>query len=125
MPKRSLSTFAIGARQFVVHDAFEITVCAAGSKTESLTPMQIMASASPLGAEMIDPLGAAAEVAGRLLARGEEPGRLDHDVDAVVAPRDLGRVHHLELVDLLAVDREAAVGRLDLVGAACRRRSRA
>ena len=31
------------------------------------------------------------EVAGRLLAGGEEAGGLDHDVDAVVAPRDLGR----------------------------------
>jgi len=31
MPKRSSSTFAIGAKQFVVHEAFEITVCAAGS----------------------------------------------------------------------------------------------
>ena len=29
-PKVSLSTFAIGARQLVVHDAFEITVCADG-----------------------------------------------------------------------------------------------
>ena len=73
--------------------------------------MQIVASASPLGAEMITRSDAAAEVAGRLLAGGEEAGRLDHDVDAVVAPRDLGRVHHLELVDLVAVDREAVVGR--------------
>ena len=30
MPKVSLSTLASGARQFVVHDAFEITVCALG-----------------------------------------------------------------------------------------------
>ena len=52
MPNASLSTFAIGARQLVVHDAFEITVCAVGSNTSSFTPMQIMASASPLGAEM-------------------------------------------------------------------------
>ena len=95
----------------MVHDAFEITVCATASKTASFTPMQIVASASPLGAEMITRSHAAAEVAGRLLACGEEPGRLDHDVDAVVAPRDLGRIHHLELVDLVAVDREAVVGR--------------
>src|SRR5919205_1038814 len=49
IPKRSLRTLAIGARQFVVHDALEITVCWAASKTWSLTPMQIMASASADG----------------------------------------------------------------------------
>ena len=111
MPNVSFSTLAIGARQFVVHDAFEITVCAAASKTSSFTPMQIIASASPLGAEMTTRFAPPLEVAGRLLAGGEEAGRLDHDVDAVVAPRDLGRVHHLELLDLAAVDREAVVGR--------------
>ena len=31
MPNSSFSTFAIGARQFVVHDAFEMTVCFAAS----------------------------------------------------------------------------------------------
>ena len=36
-----------------MHEALEITVCCAGSKTSSLTPMQIMASASPDGAEMM------------------------------------------------------------------------
>ena len=62
MPNVSLSTFAIGARQLVVHDAFEITVCVAASNTASFTPMQIVASASPLGAEMITRSDAAAEV---------------------------------------------------------------
>jgi hypothetical protein len=38
IPKRSLRTLAIGARQLVVHDAFEITWWAAGSNTSSLTP---------------------------------------------------------------------------------------
>ena len=94
-----------------MHDAFEITVCCAGSKTSSFTPMQIMASASPLGAEMTTRFAPPLRCAGRLLAGGEQAGRLDDDVDAVVAPRDLGRVAHLELLDLLAVDREAAVGR--------------
>ena len=56
MPKRSCSTRASGARQLVVHDAFEITVCFAASYAPSFTPMQIMTSASPLGAEMIDAL---------------------------------------------------------------------
>ena len=31
MPNASCSTLAIGARQLVVHDAFEMTVCALGS----------------------------------------------------------------------------------------------
>ena len=31
MPTESLSTFATGARQFVVHDAFEITSWLSGS----------------------------------------------------------------------------------------------
>jgi hypothetical protein len=53
IPKRSSRTLAKGARQFVVHDAFEITCCAAGSKTWSLTPRQMVASASPLGAEIM------------------------------------------------------------------------
>ena len=115
MPNVSFSTLAIGARQFVVHDAFEITVCSHGSYTESLTPMQIVASASPLGAEMTTRLAPPSRCPAALLAVGEEPGRLDHDVDAVVAPGDLGGVHHLELADLLAVDREPGVARLDLL----------
>ena len=31
MPKLSMKTFASGARQFVVHDAFEMMSCVAGS----------------------------------------------------------------------------------------------
>jgi len=38
MPNRSFSTFAIGARQLVVHDALDTTVWCAGSNTVSLTP---------------------------------------------------------------------------------------
>ena len=52
---------------------------------------------------------------GRRVTRREHPGRLDHHLDAVVAPRDLGRVAFFELLDLLAVDRESAVADLDLV----------
>ena len=107
MPNRSLSTFAIGARQLVVHDAFEITVCCAGSNTVVVDAEadHRVGVAARRGDDHA--LRAAGEVAGGLLACGEEAGRLDDDVDAVVAPRDLGRVHDLELADLLAVDREA------------------
>src|SRR5690242_38841 len=53
MPKRSCSTLATGARQFVVHDALEMILCFAGSYVFSLTPMQNVASPSFDGAEMM------------------------------------------------------------------------
>jgi len=40
MPKVSWITRATGARQFVVQDAFEITLCFAGSYALSFTPAQ-------------------------------------------------------------------------------------
>src|SRR5438093_2355308 len=46
-------TFATGARQFVVQDALEMTVCLDGSNIFSLTPIQIVTSASFEGEEMI------------------------------------------------------------------------
>ena len=52
MPKRSCKTRVIGARQLVVHEAFEMTVCAFASYTPSFTPMQIITSASADGAEI-------------------------------------------------------------------------
>src|SRR5206468_11455858 len=53
IPNRWCSTLATGARQFVVHEALEMTLCLPGSKARSLTPMQIVTSASFDGAEMI------------------------------------------------------------------------
>ncbi len=38
MPKASLSTLAVGARQFVVQEAVEIIICFLGSYIFSLTP---------------------------------------------------------------------------------------
>ncbi len=115
MPKRSFSTFAIGARQFVVHDAFEMTVCASGSNDAVVDAHadHHVGVAARRGDH--DPLRATLEVAGGLLPGGEQAGRLDDDVHAVRAPRDLGRVALLELLDLDAVDREPVVGLLDLV----------
>ena len=78
--------------------------------------MQIIVSASPLGALMTTRLAPAGQVLGGVAAGGEEAGRLDHDVDAVVAPRDLVRLTGLELLDGRAVDREAVAGLGDLVG---------
>jgi len=49
----SSRTFTIGTKQFVVHEAFEMTRSVAGSKESSLTPITKVASASPEGAEMM------------------------------------------------------------------------
>src|SRR5829696_10350297 len=46
-------TFATGARQFVVHEAFEIMLWLAGSYMASLTPSTIVTSSPFAGAEMI------------------------------------------------------------------------
>ena len=53
MPKVSCSTLAMGARQFVVHEAFETMSCFRGSYASWLTPQQIVKSASLDGAEMM------------------------------------------------------------------------
>src|SRR5580765_1602875 len=52
-PKASSSTFTIGTKQFVVHDAFEITLCRSGSKVSSFTPTTNVPSTSLPGAEMM------------------------------------------------------------------------
>src|SRR6266478_3838491 len=50
MPNLSFKTFAMGARQLVVQLALETILSFAGSKTSSLTPIQIVASGSLAGA---------------------------------------------------------------------------
>ena len=49
---RSCSTFARGATQLVVHDAFETMWCESGSYWSSLTPSTTVMSGSVAGAEM-------------------------------------------------------------------------
>ena len=53
IPKLSSSTLAIGATQFVVHEALDTMWCAAGSYASSLTPITIVMSSSLAGAEMM------------------------------------------------------------------------
>ncbi len=53
MPKASSRTLAIGATQFVVHEAFEITWWVAGSYLSSFTPSTTVRSSPLAGAEMI------------------------------------------------------------------------
>src|SRR5271157_3935159 len=51
--KLSLTTLAIGARQFVVHDALEMTWCFAASYLSSLTPITMVMSSLVVGAVII------------------------------------------------------------------------
>ncbi len=53
MPKRSWTTLASGARQFVVHDAFEMMWCFAASYLSSLTPSTSVTSGPLAGAVMM------------------------------------------------------------------------
>src|SRR5919197_1299145 len=59
-PKLSITTFTMGTRQLVVHDAFEMIVCLAGSYFSLFTPMQIVMSSPLAGAEMTTFLAPAA-----------------------------------------------------------------
>ena len=53
IPKLCCRTLATGAKQFVVHEAFEITLCFTGSYALSLTPSTTVRSGSLDGAEMM------------------------------------------------------------------------
>ena len=59
-------------------------------------------------------LRAGVDVLARVGGLGEEAGRLDDDVDAEVAPRQVRRVALGEDLDLLAADGDAVVGERDL-----------
>ena len=52
MPKVSCSTLTTGARQLVVQEALEITLCFAASYLFSLTPRTMVMSSLLAGAEM-------------------------------------------------------------------------
>ena len=70
------------------------------------------------GAEMIDLLGAALEVQRRLLAVGEAAGRLEHQIDAQVLPRELRRILLGKHLHRVAVHGQTAVVGADLAGEA-------
>ncbi|CPU66248.1 Uncharacterised protein [Mycobacteroides abscessus] len=73
MPIESLSALASGARQFVVHDAFEMMWCAAGSYWSEFTPMTNVASSFLAGAEMMTFLAPASMCAFALVASVKKP----------------------------------------------------
>ena len=77
--------------------------------------MQNVTSASFDGAEMITCSTDFLQMPRRLVLRGEAARRLDHDLHAEVAPRDLGGIGDGEDAQLLAVDGDAVVGVLDVV----------
>ena len=82
MPNSSSSTLAIGARQFVVHEALEMTSWLPESYCRSLMPMTIVMSSFFAGAEMMTFLAPASRCARALVASVKWPGRLDDDVGA-------------------------------------------
>ncbi len=64
------------------------------------------------------------EVGAGGLAAVEEAGRLDDDVDAEVAPRQVGGVALAEHLERVVADLDAGLGGRDLVGEARRAPSR-
>ena len=82
MPNSSCSTLATGARQFVVHDAFEMIVVLL-AVVVVVVDAQDERDVLVLGRRRDDDLLRARREVRLGLARvGEEAGRLDHDVDA-------------------------------------------
>jgi hypothetical protein len=70
-----------------------------------------MMSASPLGAEISTFLAL-----GRGLALGEQAGAFEHDVDAELAPGQIGRVALGQHLDFPGADLDRVLGRRDLAG---------
>src|SRR5665213_3996264 len=66
-------TFTTGARQFVVQDAFEMTLCFAASYLSSLTPSTTVRSSFEAGAEMITFLTVEPRCALALVASVKKP----------------------------------------------------
>ena len=109
MPNASLNTLASGARQFVVHDAFEMMWWRSGSYV-------VLVDAHDEGGVLVGRgrrdqhlLGAGLDVLARVGRLREEAGRLDDDVDAELAPRQVRGVALRERLDRLAVDDDVVV----------------
>ena len=90
MPKRSWRTRAIGARQFVVHDAFDTTVWTPGRRRRRSRRCR-PSRPRPGRRGHDDPLRSGVEVRGGGSPRAEMAAGFDHDFDVVFCPRDLGR----------------------------------
>ena len=73
MPIASLTTLAAGARQFVVHDALEMTWCWSGSYLSKLTPSTTVMSSLEAGALMMTFFAPASRCAFALVASVKKP----------------------------------------------------
>ena len=105
----SCSTLAIGARQLVVHDAFEMIVVLR-RVVVAVVDAQHDGDVLVLGRRRDDDLlGAAVDVRPGLGGVGEEAGRLDDDVGAELLPRQRRRVALLEHLDACAADDDVLV----------------
>jgi hypothetical protein len=112
-PNASLITLTIGTRQFVVHDAFEMMLCCAASYLSELTPITMVMSSPLAGAEMITFLAPAWMCAPALSASVKRP--VDSSTTSTPGrPTAAWRVLLGEDLDLVAVDRDAPLARLDL-----------
>ena len=108
-PKASSSTLTIGTKQFVVHEAFDTTLCFVGIEGVVVDADHEGGVGVGGGSRHDDERRAGVEVGGGLVAVGEEAGRLDHHVDAEVAPRQGLRVALGEDLEGVAVDDDAVV----------------
>ena len=114
MPNVSCSTLAIGARQLVVHDAFEMMWCLPASYLSSLTPSTTVMSGFFAGAVMTTFFAPAAMCFAASSRLVKMPGGLEHDVDAERLPRQLRRILDREHLELVAVDGDAVAARGDV-----------
>ena len=124
MPNASLKTFASGARQFVVHDAFEMITSVSGlyvALVHAHDDRRVVAGGGS-GDEHL--LGAAGDVLLGVLGLGEASGRLDDDVDAELAPGKVRGVALFEDLDGLAADGDRVAVVRDVLRRAGRRPSR-
>ena len=125
MVSRSWTTLAAGARQFVVQ--LRVADDVVGRRVVAiLVDAEDDRDVLVLGRRADDDLlGAGIDVRPRLRGIGEDAGALEDDVDAEVAPRQVGRVALGEDLDLAAVDDDRRVAGSDVARDRRRTSSRA
>ena len=115
MPSASLSTLATGARQLVVHEAFETILCSGGQLVvvDAIDDGQVDALGRRRDQHL---LRARFDMLLGARAVGEEAGALERDLDAVRLVRQLGRIPLGGDVDALAIDDDVVAVGFDLAG---------